>query len=193
MRISAHLPSRTVAIAIGAAILTMVCGNTRSAPRDNNVSEYEVKAALVYRTAKFIEWPTAAFAATDAPFVLCVVGNNAPLRPFSALDGKVLNSHKVAVRRITGDMLDVRQCHAAFFAQDAGADVDYALGKLQGAPVLTIGESEEFVQRGGMLALVTREQRVRFTINLPDARRAGLAVNSQLLQLATIVDGGAPK
>ena len=151
------------------------------------VSEHELKAALLFRVVKFIEWPASAFGAASAPFVMCVVGDEARARAFQSLQGRLLNGRHVAVRRVTGDMLDLGQCHAAFFPLDTDADVDYALGKMRSAPLLTVGESDAFVNRGGTLALVTRDQRVQFTINLAASKRSQLAVSSQLLQLATVV------
>lgn len=150
-------------------------------------AEHDVKAAILYRVAKFIEWPAASFADKRAPFVICVAGDTKALSAFDALNGRAIDGHTVAVRRVTGDMLDLRSCHAAFFAADSNADVDYALDKLKGQPVLTVGEAEEFAKRGGILALVTRDQRVTFAINLPVSRIAGLNVSSQFLQLATVV------
>ncbi len=151
------------------------------------VSEHEVKAAILYRVAKFVEWPANSFANRDAPFVVCVVGDEEVVRAFDSLAGKTLNGHNVNVRRVTGDMLDLRLCHAAFFPADGDADIDYALGKLKGVPVLTVGEAENFAHRGGILALFRRDQHVKFALNLPVSRQAGLAVSSQLLQLATVV------
>ena len=156
-----------------------------SVPTD--VSESEVKAALVFRAAKFIDWPSRSFADARTPFVICVVGNADAFRAFEPLGGRTVNNHPVAVRRVTGDALDLKQCHTAFFSQDATSDTDYALSKLQSLPVLTVGESADFAQRGGILSLLTRDQRVRFTINLSASKQAGLAVSSQLLQLATVV------
>jgi hypothetical protein len=154
-------------------------------------SEREVKAAILYRVAKFIDWPADSFTNSTSPFVVCVVGDEEVLHAFDSLAGKTVNGHNVNVRRVTGDMLDLRLCHAAFFPADIGADVDYALSKLKGLPVLTVGEAEDFAYRGGILALLTRNQRVKFALNLPVSKSAGLVVSSQLLQLATVV-GHAP-
>ena len=150
-------------------------------------SDQEVKAALLFRVAKFIEWPSSAFDDAKSPFIMCVVGDELRVQAFETIHGKALNGRLVVVRRITGDMLDLGQCHAAFFPDDSDADVDYALGKLQSAPVLTVGENDAFVRRGGTLALVTRDQRVQFTIHLAASKRAQLKVSSQLLQLADVV------
>jgi hypothetical protein len=160
-------------------------------PAAHAADEHEVKAAILYRVAKFIDWPATAFDASDAPFVICIAGSEATVHAFDSLVGKQLNGHDISVRRVTGDMLDLRLCHTAYFPADGNADVDYALEKLKGLPVLTVGEVENFALRGGILALLTRDQRVKFTLNLPVSKQAGLAVSSQLLQLATVV-GHAP-
>jgi hypothetical protein len=183
--------SRLYALA-ATAFLALLPACVISAAPPPQVSEHELKAALLFRVAKFIEWPTGAFGDANAPFVMCVVGDETRMRAFQPLQGKLLNGRHVAVRRVTGDMLDLGQCHAAFFPLDTDADTDYALGKLRGAPVLTVGESDAFVNRGGTLALVTRDQRVQFTIHLAASRRARLNVSSQLLQLATVVGEAAP-
>ena len=38
--------------------------------------EYDVKAAYLYNFAKFVEWPPEAFPAPDAPFAICVLGQD---------------------------------------------------------------------------------------------------------------------
>ena len=178
-------------VGILAMLVSFGFGSAIAAPQ-TKVSDQEVKAALLFRVSKFIEWPAAAFSSANASFVMCVVGDESRVRAFQPLQGKSLSGRSVTVRRITGDMLDLGQCHAAYFPEGSDADVDYALGKLRGTPVLTVGESDAFVQRGGVLALVTRDQRVQFTIHAGSAKRAQLSVSSQLLQLATVVGEGSP-
>ena len=39
-------------------------------------SEYDVKAAYLYKFTKFVEWPEAAFASAEAPFVIGVIGRD---------------------------------------------------------------------------------------------------------------------
>ena len=156
------------------------------------VSEHELKAAVLFRAAKFIEWPSSAFARQSDPFVMCLVGDGSSLAAFDGMKGKLIGTHRIDVRRVTGDMLDLRHCHAAFFPDGAEADVDYALGKLTAIPVLTVGETRDFALRGGMLALIATDQRVRFTVNLPATKKAGLSVSSQLLQLASVIEEPKP-
>lgn len=151
------------------------------------VSEQELKAALLYRAARFIEWPASAFPTARSPFVMCIVGDASAAKAFESVRNKPLHARPIVITQIAGDMLDVRQCHIAYFPAATKADIDYALTSSAGAPVLTVGESEVFAKRGGMFALVTREQRVQFAVNVAATKRGGLVVSSQLLTLATLV------
>lgn len=160
--------------------------SAQSAP--NTATAIEVKAAMLYRSAKFIDWPATAFADERTPFALCVMGDADVLRAFASLQGRAIGQRTVAVRRITGDVMDLRQCHAAFIAREHTKDIDYAIEKLRGLPVLTASEIDGFAARGGMLELTAKDQRVRFSFNLPASKTAGLVVSSQLLKLATVVE-----
>jgi hypothetical protein len=176
-----------------AAVLVLAICNTGTnavdAAVNAQVAEYDLKAALVYRTAKFIEWPASAFAGPNSAFVVCVVGDNiSAAAAFRALESKTIGTRAVSVRRITGDMLDLRQCHTAYFPSDAADQIAYVADKLQSAPVLTVGDNKGFVERGGMLSLIMNPERVSFLVALSATKRAQLGVSSQLLQLATVIE-----
>jgi hypothetical protein len=53
--------------------------------------------------------------------------------------------------------------------------------------VLTVGESEGFLERGGMINFVVKGKNVRLEINLVAAEAAGLKISSRLLAIADIV------
>lgn len=180
------MPDRALLwIACAALVLCAVLAPTHA--KDREARAEDLKAAVLFRAAKYIEWPKSAFRPRD-PFVMCIVGDGSSLRAFDALRSTLINTRTVNVRRVTGDMAELRKCHVAFFPLDTDANVVDALGKLAGMPVLTAGETRGFVQSGGMLALIPSGHRVRFAINLPAAKRAGLTVSSQLLQLAKVTE-----
>jgi hypothetical protein len=56
---------------------------------------------------------------------------------------------------------------------------------LLGLPVLTVtDEAKDFEKTGGIINLITVDNKVRFEINQDAARRAGLRISSPLLKLA---------
>lgn len=151
--------------------------------------EYRLKAAFVYRFPQFVEWPAAAL--QDARTLdLCVLQPN----PFGSyleqlVSGESLGGRPLRVRLVAGVDALVG-CHAVF----AGARSQAAAAILKavaGRPVLTVGETDHFLDDGGIIVLKVVERRVRFEVNAITAQKAGLRINAQLLGLAAAVRGGA--
>jgi hypothetical protein len=63
------------------------------------------------------------------------------------------------------------------------------LAFLNGAPILTVGETDDFIQQGGMIGFCLQGKKIRFDINLNAAQRANLKISSRLLLLAKTVIG----
>jgi hypothetical protein len=55
--------------------------------------------------------------------------------------------------------------------------------------VLTVGETEQFVQDGGIIGFLLAEKKMRFEINLESAEKSGLKISAKLLALAKTVVG----
>ena len=158
---------------------------------DTAPSEYELKAALLYRLAKFIEWPENAL--NSATFNVCVVGNEPPDAPFSALHGKQVHDRPIRVTIVRNDDQILTGCHVAFLADKERPSLRRVLSRLDDHPTLTVSDRPGFASIGGVINFVTQKDRLRFEINREQGERQGLRVHSQLLALATIVksaDGG---
>jgi hypothetical protein len=144
--------------------------------------EYEVKAAFLYNFAQFTEWPAEAFAAPDEPFRMCVAGANG----FVPSIERAVAGERVAERRILVDRLadneNAGRCHILFIPRSANQRTA-ALVRL-GARALLVGESADFLDRGGMINFVIDGGRVRFDINAAAASARGLRMSSRLLRIA---------
>ena len=150
-------------------------------------AEYQVKAAYLYGFGRFVEWPSTAAVAGDGSFVLCVLGED----PFGRLldqaaDGGVLKNQPVTVRRIERPE-DGTACDTVFVSASEQPRLPRILSVLGRRPVLTVGDSSEFAQRGGMIGFSMEGSRVRFTVNLAAAQDAGLMLQSELLRVAASV------
>ena len=150
-------------------------------------AEYQVKAAYLYGFGRFVEWPATAAVSGDGAFVLCVLGED----PFGRLldqaaEGAVLKNQPVNVRRI-GRPEDGAGCDTLFVSASEQPRLPRILSVLGRQPVLTVGDSPEFAQRGGMIGFSMEGSRVRFTVNLAAAQDAGLMLQSELLRVAASV------
>jgi hypothetical protein len=150
--------------------------------------EYQVKAAIVYNLAKFVEWSPE----DRGPLIFVVIGKD----PFGAtldetLRGKNVNGRGLLVRRING-IQDLQPCHLLFISSSERSRVREIL-QAAGVNVLTLGEMEQFARLGGMISFVIEESKVRFEINVDALACAGIKVSSRLLQLAKVVRSEAAK
>lgn len=153
------------------------------------VSEYKVKAAFLLNFGKFVEWPPESFA-DDRGLQICVLGAD----PFGddlegTLAGRSVGRREVQPRRV-GSLAAARSCEIVFVSRSERSRMDEIFAALRGAPVLLVGEVERFARRGGMINFIEVDQKIRFEINEEAAKQAGLRISSQLLKLATIVEGG---
>jgi hypothetical protein len=149
--------------------------------------EYRVKAAFLYNFAKFIEWPPEAFSGPDAPYTICVLGQD----PFNqeldaAVGANIVQGRRLTVRRLA-DVKGAAGCHILFVSSYERERLRAILDAVGGAPTLTVGETEDFTRLGGGLRFFLADNKVRFEISLPATDRAHLKVSAKLLSLARVV------
>jgi YfiR/HmsC-like len=148
-------------------------------------SEYQLKAAFVYNFTKFIDWPGESV--RSLTFQICVLGQN----PFGSeltqlTDGKEIEGHPVQVLIVTNYHL-ARSCQVVFISASENAHMKEILSGLRGRSVLTVGDSQGFVDAGGMIELLVEDERMRFEVNLHAANEARLKISAKLLSLAKAV------
>lgn len=186
MNVSIFRFGRRLAV-ITAALAWLAAPGAVAAPA---AAEPAVKAAIVYKLTKFVSWPATAFSGPGDRLAICI-GSSSPFLPaMRSLDGRSAQGRVIEVRVVPAGGMASSACHVLFIS---ATELDWANEALQAtadAPVLTVGEGDEFVERGGIIALRVEQNRIAFVVNLQASARAGLGISAQLLQLATIVNGG---
>ncbi len=181
--------TRAVRVGLLVAAGALAYGTYSASAQAEPPSEYQVKAAFLYSFARFVEWPADAFIHPQAPIVLGIVGQD----PFGfALDGmvfgKTVNGRGFMVKRLEIGP-ELRGCHILFISSSEKKNLAYIFESLKGSSVLTVGETDRFVQSGGAIQLLLQDNKVRFEINVGAAALARLKVSSKLLVLArSVVD-----
>jgi hypothetical protein len=145
-------------------------------------SEYDVKAAFLLNFMKFVDWPSTAFADADSPIAICILGKDPFGRTMDELaKGESVNGRKLIVRKLA-EPPPSKTCQMVF-VHGPGKEAAKTIGAM-GKGVLTVGEGEEFVREGGIIAFVMENRRVRFDINSSAAEGAGLTLSSKLMTVA---------
>ena len=182
-----RLPGLAVDVLV---LLILLVGGRPILGQGNAASEYEVKAAFLYHFSQFVDWPEGTFKEAKSPIVYCTLGED----PFhgaleASLSGKAVGERALRVQHFK-QLEEIRGCQILFIGEGKQKRAASLATQLQGNPVLTVGESEHFIQEGGMIGFLFEENKIRFEVNLDAAEHAKLKLSSRLLGLAKRVIGG---
>ena len=151
---------------------------------------YEVKAAFLYNFAQFVEWPTNAYPDAQSPIAIGILGDD----PFGAsleeiVRGEKVNNRPLVIARYKR-VEDIKACQILFISQSENRRLEEIFAALKNLGTLTVGDTDGFAKRGGMIRFVLENNKIRFRINVEAARAANLTISSKLLRLAEIVTPG---
>jgi hypothetical protein len=180
-----------ILIAIVALTFSWTSATSAQAGDGSESSEYLIKAGFLYNFAKFVEWPAAASSRGDSPIVIGILGTD----PFGNVLDHIVEDKKIGPRGFVvkrykwdEDHKDWKDCKILFVSASEKAHVDEIVQSVKGLPILTVGETPGFAERGGVIRfIILEDNRVRFEVNVEAAHQANLNISSQLLTLAKII------
>ena len=141
--------------------------------------EAQLKAAYVFNFIKFVNWDSGALTNT---LDICFDGADDVREALAeATADKTVGTRKVAVHAVGPDSR--QRCSVLFVASARPMATRWT-----SESALTIGDAPGFTQKGGIIRLYTESNRLRFIVNVGNARRAGVQISSNLLKLATQIE-----
>lgn len=155
------------------------------------VPEHQVKLALTYKLTKFVSWPEER--ESGSTFALCVLGEDPFGEALDEIEDLKIKDRTIKVERLALIDETAGHCDLMFISRSEADKISDLLAELESQPVLTISDLPRFAERGGIVELQNRDNRVGFEINVAAYKRAGLVISSQLLQLATLVDDASER
>jgi hypothetical protein len=169
-------------------ITLLVASNVIAQP--NSLTEYEVKAAFIYKFCLYIEWPPKAFTTANEPLVLGVIGPAEIADNLqAATQGHTVNGRTITIRRIA-TAADLPGLHLLFVAKDELPGATSLMAEAKKHPTLLVTESPTGLDAGGIINFTMQDSRVRFDVELSAAAQEGFGLSAQLLKVARIVRRG---
>lgn len=152
---------------------------------------YAIKAGFIYHFTRFVKWPSGSNPdKKNSEYNICVIGDN----PFGSILNRLEEKHRKKEHPLN-IKVDVSQdefqgCHILFVSFSERFNVEQIVAEANNFPILTVGDTEGFAERGIDINLLVVENRVKLKINKPCLDSKRLKVSSELLDLATLVQGG---
>ncbi|HVV01736.1 MAG TPA: YfiR family protein [Verrucomicrobiae bacterium] len=154
------------------------------AARESQPSEYAVKAAFLFNFIKFVEWPEKSLPEKTSTILIGVYGHNSFYKDLEqTIQNKKIDEHPVSLQEVDTPA-DAAKCQLVFIGATEKSHVAEVIGALKGKSILTVGETDGFIEAGGMINFVREGPKIRFQINNDAATAAGLQISAKLLMLA---------
>ncbi len=167
-----------------ASLLLFALGESRGAAQDAAANEIVWKANFLAQSAAFIEWPVESPLHNANAFRWCVYGTFsfgttlAELTRDLTFEGK--RSEVKWIRKDT----ELSGCQIIFVSRSEAKNYAKVLDAARAGRALTVGETKDFLDAGGMVALFTDGKAPAFEVNLDAADAAKLKLSSRMLALA---------
>jgi YfiR/HmsC-like len=150
--------------------------------------EYAVKAGFLYHFSNYVDWPADSIPSPSEPFVIGTFGTN----PFGSVLDQLAHKKKVDGRaieiRLVTSVAEAKQCQILFVPNSVPLQTQFnVLQATIHSPVLVVGETDDFVERGGNVQFFLEGNKVRFAFGATALKRDDLKVSSKLLALAKII------
>jgi hypothetical protein len=178
-----------IAIVLAAALFGFA---PSSWPQDMEANEYQIKAAYLLNFPNFVDWPGAINNDLQLPIRLCLLGSDPLGSALSRMMADRLSRGRSLLLRRLSRADPVSDCQILYIGPSESKYIPQILDSLHNVSALTVGETDQFAEQGGMIQLVMEDNRIRFKINPSAASQAGIRISSKLLALAQIVTPATP-
>ena len=199
---------RFVPIAGLILMLVWICGIMMYASYAKSQSQssrsyqvFKLKAAFLYNFIRFVEWPDDKMSDESKPVIIGVIGKDAFGNALQPIKGKKVKGREVVIKRFKS-FSQIKQLDKAaqekeieaigescllFICNSEKPHVSELTKLIRKYHVLTVGDMEEFLNKGGIINFTMVQNKIRFNINMTAAQESDLKIRSQLLRLAKTV------
>ncbi|MBL0320055.1 MAG: YfiR family protein [Alphaproteobacteria bacterium] len=144
--------------------------------------EYEIMAVFVYNLIEFTEWPDKT---ASTPTRICIYGQD----PIGELLSSFSKNRKFKFPILVVEQVpdsELKKCHI-LYVSPAAKDYESSLLTLtKNLPILTVSNNKGFAKRGGTIGFTWNGDSIALEANYTSIKKAGLTVDSELLDMAHI-------
>lgn len=155
---------------------------------DTAFEEYQIKGALLFKLVSFVTWPPQENTDTTKNFTICILGENYFDDILNTIESYSSNGERINIKYYEQPSSLEENCQIAFISKSKKASLNSIFDSIEEFPILTVGDTENFLENGGMIKFQTNKGRLSIEINLDAVKTAQLRISAPLLQLANIVE-----
>ncbi len=167
--------------------------------------EHQIKAAFLYNFAQFTDWPKDKLSEPNT-ITIGLLGEHQFGNSFDPIKNKTVKNKRLAIKDFgkfhtsfsPGDAgklefanyaEELKKCHVLFICDSEHENYKAITDAVKGYGVLTVGETEDFLDFNGIITFIPETAKPVFEVNLKVCESEGLKISSKVLRLARKVIG----
>ncbi|MGE5340896.1 MAG: YfiR family protein [Candidatus Omnitrophota bacterium] len=159
--------------------------------KSDQYAELDVKAVMLEKITRFIEWPNEVNVSESSRFfIIGVIGNNNAFaqRLETAFSRQKIRDKEVKIR-LFSNLKEIARCHLLVISRSEKSNVSAIVSALKNKPILLVGDTDHFAEMGVHINFYLRSDgKLKFEINKDAILSAGLAVSFRLIEAGTLVE-----
>lgn len=152
-------------------------------------TEYQIKAAFLYKFGSYVEWPEGSFDSENGTFTIGVMGADKLARYLVGMvRGRTIAGRPIVIHVLEPGQ-DLSGVQVLFIGRGVKDELPSILAAVRDDPVLTVTESDASRSTDSVINFVVVDNRVRFDVALASAKHRRLKISARLLEVARRVSG----
>jgi len=174
---------------IACCLMATLCLDVLAQATRKPETPFEIRAWFLVNFATYTEWPKEAFADANSPFVFGILGKDPFEKDIEIVKGSLVKGRKLVVKHCSS-MKEAESCHLLYISTSEEHRLPDIFKSLANSSVLTVGEMDLFLEKGGTLNFIVKKKtrpgygNLGYEVNQIAAEKARLRINSYLLAKA---------
>lgn len=166
------------------ALLALGWATSSCAAQQDIPAEYTWKANFLAKSASFVEWPTDSPLQASSAFRWCVFGNFSFGTALAEMTRDIVVEGKRSEVKWVHKEGELASCQIIFVSRSEEKRYGKILDAARPGRGLTVGETADFLDAGGMVTLLMDGKTPQFEVNLESVAASRLKLSSRMLSLA---------
>ncbi len=140
---------------------------------------------FLYQFSRYVKWPDSY---NTGSFTIGVIGDEDAYKSVTRMANEKGETQgmSIVVEKYTS-INQIQSPHIIFIDEENSDKLDVVIDKVSNLPVLIVTEKPGLATEGSMINFVEKEGKMRFELNLEEAKSSGLMISSSLSNLAILI------
>jgi len=153
-----------------------------------SVNSYELedrlKVMITAKIAKFISWKEE----DSTEFVIGVYKNQLSNSFDDILNNASIKSKKVRLEYFE-NVEDIKKVNILYISKASTSELSAIFKNIENKNILTVSDIRGFAQKGGIIQLYSKNQKLKLRINLDKAQKENINIRASLLKISDLIRG----